>query len=99
MVLELVKEAKLVAERYSTYSIYVFVLIEDRTYIMCTRLPNWKAPEINIGDIGFLKYQSVEAGDQYITPEGENINYKYTNVYFIDFIHKTDMLNKDEIIL
>lgn len=99
MVLELIKEAKLVAIRDSTYTMYVFSLIEEKNYIMCTRLPNWQVPEISIGEIGFLKYQTVEAGDQYVTPNGEIINYKYTNSYFLDFIYKTDKLNKDGIIL
>lgn len=99
MVVEFIKEAKLVAIRDSTYTIYVFSLLKEMNYIMCTRLPNWQVPEISIGDSGFLKYQTVEAGDQYITPEGESINYKYTNSYFLDFINKTDNVYKDEIIL
>ena len=99
MVVELIKEAKLVAIRDSTYTMYVFTLLEEKNYVMCTRLPNWQVPEISIGDSGFLKYQTVEAGDQYTTPDGSIINYKYTNAYFLDFIHKTDKLNKDGIIL
>lgn len=99
MVVEFIKEAKLVAIRDSTYTMYVFSLLKEMNYIMCTRLPNWQVPEISIGDSGFLKYQTVEAGDQYITPEGEIINYKYTNSYFLDFINKTDNVYKDEIIL
>ena len=96
---DLIKEVQLLAIREAVYTIYVFKEINSETYIMCTRLPNWQVPEINIGDKGFLHYQSVEAGDEYITPNGETVYYRYSNVYFINFVSKSDIVKNNEIIL
>ena len=97
--IELIKEVQLLAFREGNYTVYVFKCITTDEYIMCTRLPNWQVPNINIKDIGFLQYQIVKAGDKYITPNGETIYYKYSNVYFINFINKADNINNKEIIL
>ena len=98
MVKEFIKEAELVAIRDAYYSIYVFKTA-DNDYIMCTRLPNWQVPEIEIGMKGFLQYQIVKAGDEYITPEGEAIVYKYSNCYFLNFVNNTDDIKSNEITL
>ena len=91
---------KLLAVREGTYTVYVFQNLENREYIMCTRLPNWQVPEISIGDSGFLEYQIVTAGESYFSvAEEKMIQYFYSNVYFINFILKTDILKNDEIIL
>lgn len=97
--IELIKYVELLAIRESTYTIYVFQSIETLEYIMCTRLPNWQVPELNIKDRGFLQYQIVKAGDKYVTPFGEEIYYRYSNIYFINFVNKTDDVNNKEIIL
>jgi hypothetical protein len=92
---------ELMATRLNTYSMYVFKNLDTpNSYIMCTRLPNWQVPEINIGDAGFLEYQHVKAGEEYfdITTE-KMIKYLYTNIYFINFVQKTDILQNNEIIL
>ena len=78
---------------------YVFKDIDNNSYIMCTRLPDWKVPDIEINDEGFLKYQYVKAGESYYNPEtGQSCTYKYTNVYFINFVKKCEITN-DSIIL
>lgn len=97
--LELIKKVQLLAVREGTYTNYVFKNLDDNEYIMCTRLPNWAVPDVKIGDKGFLQYQIVKAGDVYITPIGEEIAYKYSNIYFINFVIETDNINKQEIIL
>jgi hypothetical protein len=94
-----VKEVQLLAIKQGTYTNYVFKSITDSEYIMCTRLPNWQVPEINIGDKGFLHYQRVNAGEEYTTPDGQKIVYKYSNVYFINFVLKSDVIVNKEIIL
>ena len=96
---DLIKEVELLAIRQGTYTMYVFKSIETEEYIMCTRLPNWQVPEINVGDRGFLNYQKVNAGDEYVTPGGERIVYRYSNVYFINFVNKSDIVKNKEIIL
>jgi len=95
----LIKEVQLLAIREAVYTIYVFKEINSEEYIMCTRLPNWQVPEINIGDKGFLQYQDVEAGDEYITPDGSKVSYRYSNIYFINFVVKSDIIKNNEIIL
>lgn len=99
MVKEYIKEVELVAVRNSVYSIYVFKSLTDSEYIMCTRLPNWQVPEIEIGMTGFLQYQIVSAGDEYITPDGETISYRYSNCYFINFVNKSDVVKGNDITL
>lgn len=91
---------QLLAIRDGTYLMYVFQNLDTQAYIMCTRLPNWQVPEIQIGDAGFLEYQYVEAGQEYFDIAQEKmVKYLYTNVYFINFVQKTDILKNQEIIL
>ena len=96
---DIVKEVKLLAIRSGTYTIYVFKVLDTNEYVMCTRVPNWQVPQINVGDIGFLRYQIVKAGETYITPDGEEISYKYSNIYFINFVNRSDVMKNSEIIL
>lgn len=92
---------ELVATRLGTYSMYAFKDLDiSNTYIMCTRLPNWQVPEIQIGDAGFLEYQYVIAGEEYFDVATDKmVKYQYTNIYFINFVQKTDILQNNEIIL
>jgi len=95
-----IKEVKLLAIREGVYTCYVFQILNKDEYIMCTKLPNWQVPTINIGDIGYLDYQIVKAGDEYFDPKTEkHMTYLYSNIYFINFIHKNEILNNNEIIL
>lgn len=95
-----IEEVKLLAIRTGTYSVYVFRNIETKEYIMCTRLPNWQTPDVSVGDIGFLQYETVKAGEDYFDSlTGNSVKYLYSNVYFINFIQKTDILKNNEIIL
>jgi hypothetical protein len=93
-------KAKLIAERSGTYTSYVFKDLETSTFIMCTKLPNWKSPAIAIGDEGFLHYKTVVAGEEYYDPQlDENKKYLYSNIYFIDFILDNKTTHKNELIL
>ena len=78
---------------------YVFKNLENNSYIMCTRLPSWQVPNVEIGDEGFVKYQSVNAGEKYYDPDTqESGTYKYSNVYFLNFVKKSDITNNNIII-
>ena len=99
MVTEYIKKVKLIAVRDGNYTVYVFQDVETFEYIMCTRLPNWKIPDIELGVEGFLQYQIVNAGDEYITPLGEKIYYKYSNSYFINFVNNLNVIKNNEITL
>lgn len=95
-----IEKVKLLAVREGTYSIYVFQNVDNGEYIMCTRLPNWQTPQITIGDIGFLEYQIVKAGESYYDPkQGIMVSYSYSNVYFINFVQGTNISQNNEIIL
>lgn len=97
---EFVTEAKLLAIKEGVYTTYVFKDYINNKYIMCTRLPNWQVQEINIGDEGFLQYQEVNAGDSYYDASIENYKkYNYSNIYFNNFVKKSEKINKEEIIL
>jgi len=100
MIEEFTSEVELLAIRDGNYTIYVFKDLDKKEYIMCTKLPNWNTPNLNIGDIGFVKYQIVKAGDEYYDPIREITTiYKYSNIYFINFINKSDIVKNKEIIL
>ena len=97
---EFVTEAKLLAIKDGVYTIYVFKDNINNKYIMCTRLPNWQVQEINIGDEGYLQYQEIKAGDEYYDISIEkNKKYNYSNIYFNNFVKKSEKINKEEIIL
>lgn len=92
--------AKLVAAKHGHYTVYVFKNLEDSTYIMCTKLPNWNAPEINVGDEGYLKYEEVMAGQEYFNSLMQSQEkYNYSNVYFHSFILSGKESKNQEIIL
>lgn|SRR5574344_1617325 len=95
-----VKKAKLLGKRSGVYTTYVFKLIDSEEFIMCTRLPNWQTPEINIGDVGFLQYQIVLAGENFYDPiKEQNLIYKYNNIYFINFVQHLENNENLNIIL
>ena len=95
-----IEEVKLLAVRYGIYTMYVFQVLETKEYIMCTKLPNWQTPNINIGDIGFLEFQNVKAGETYFDPKTQTkVCYSYTNSYFLNFIQRTNISQNNEIIL
>lgn len=92
--IEFVVKAKLLAIRDGTYTMYVFKNLDSGEYHMCTRLPNWECPEVFIGQEGFLQMQIVIAGEEYFdVATGESKTYKYSNVYFKNFVSKSDITN------
>lgn len=79
------------------YIVYVFKNLDDHTYLMCTRLPNWDCSNIELGDIGYLDYKQVIAGiDEWYNQSSKNfIKYNYTGIYFNNFILKEDKIVKE----
>lgn len=87
---------KLVALKQGIYTVYVFQL-DDSSYIMCTKLPNWGDYNLNIGDSGYITTQSYMAGETYFDRKTESPQFiMYTNVYFKEFIKD---INSKDIIL
>lgn len=90
-------KAKLIEHRneFGGYKIYVFENLnyhnwEDQ-YIMTVRFPNWQCPELKKGDIGFLNYNIVNAGESKWWDKNEEKfhYYNYTNIVFQDFVFET----------
>lgn len=83
-------KCKLLAKREEVggYIVYVFQNLDDNSYLMCTRLPNWETPFLELGDIGFLEFKEVIAGvDQwYSRSDQQHYYYKYTGIYFLNFV-------------
>lgn len=91
--------AKLLAVREGSYTVYVFQNLDSKSYIMCTKLPNWQTPSIQVGDEGFLKYSEVRAGEKYFhTASQSEVTYNYSNIYFENFIQKSDIVNENIIL-
>ncbi len=63
---------------------------------MCTRYPNWDHRDIDIGEIGYLEYEEVKAGESWFNSQTNTyVPYKYTNIYFIKFVKEVDISRKD----
>lgn len=70
-------------------------------YIMVTVFPNWDMPTIQLGDIGYLKYREVIAGQDtwYNVETQAQVYYKNTDCHFIEFVHEPkiqNLLNTDD---
>lgn len=88
------------------YITYVFKNLESNVpfghkYLMVTRVRNWEHRDLDIGEIGYVTYDEVEAGKDtwYCRETNQHIPYNYTNVYFIKFVSKKKEDNSKEIIL
>lgn len=85
------------------YINYVFKNLDNapfgHTYIMTTRWYNWQHRELDIGEIGYLTYEEVQAGiDKWW--DGEKFTpYNYNNLIFIKFIKEKADNSKEDIIL
>ena len=66
-------------------------------YCMVTVWPNWESYIPNIGDIGYLTYDSVIAGvDTYYDRNTDSIvKYNFTNLIFNKFVREQDNSKKD----
>lgn len=58
-------------------------------YLWCCRVPNWDSPdEPQIDCIGYLEYETVEAGVTTWYDGTDQVPYKYNQVYFRKFIRE-----------
>lgn len=69
-------------------------------YCMVTVWPNWESYIPEVGDIGYLTYDSVTGGvDTYYDRTLDTIvKYNFTNLVFNKFVKETDNSKKDIII-
>lgn len=69
-------------------------------YCMVTVWPNWESYIPEVGDIGFLTYDSVTGGvDTYYDRSLDSmVKYNFTNLVFNKFVKELDNSKKDIII-
>lgn len=75
------------------------VATDDLKYITVVILPNWNYQgKLEIGDIGYLQFESVEAGISkwYNTDTQKFEVYNYDFNYFINFIKRPEVTNVKE---
>lgn len=93
---EIVIHGELVAQaqEFGDYTVYVFLNLDessvDTKYFMCTRMPNWEQPILDIGDKGYVAMKEVVAGVDkwYDRISDKFVNYGFSQVYFIKFIRE-----------
>lgn len=98
---------QLVGVREGEYTVLVFKDLDavivpgyiPYSYVMCTVLPNWQHAELQKGQIGYLSYTVVRAGETWYDPEsGEHVQYRYSANYFADFVPETHVIDGDRIV-
>lgn len=91
-------------EECGGYILYVFEDLNTRTwdkkYRLTLRLPNWEAPVLKIGDVGYLSYKEVIAGHDVWWDRNTQSEkfYNYTNTLFETFIHEKPSESSDSIL-
>jgi hypothetical protein len=66
---------------------------------MCVVFPNWQSRIPEIGEIGYLDYDEVSAGDTYYNRDTDSImKYNFSNLIFKKFVKEQDNSKKDIII-
>lgn len=88
--------AKMVAKQDDFYPIFVFQNLDEKEnslfkYLAVTLLPNWNGRIPEIGEIGFLSCEYVDAGEEYYQRStGSREQYQYTSCYFLNFIKEQE---------
>jgi hypothetical protein len=86
------------------YHNLVFKILEENCpfghhYCLCTVFPNWQSRIPEIGEIGYLHYDEIMAGDTYYNRDTDSImKYNFSNFVFKKFIKEVDSSKKDIII-
>ena len=95
-------KGQLVAIQEELYTNYVFKNLDEQTdslmrYVTLTKCPNWIGISPQLGEIGYIEYEYVEAGDSYFCREtGNKGQYNYTSCYFISFIKDVEKITNKE---
>ena len=94
-----IHRVKVLAKREDQYSLFVFKDLESNELIMCTKLPNWNMPNLEVGEIGFIKLEKVSAGENFYNPDdGSEGTYRYNNVYLHNFVRESDIMESNIIL-
>ena len=93
---------EVVAIQPGQYTVYVFKNLDEcdnslLRYFIVTKLPNWNCKDLQLGDVGYVECDYVNAGDIYYqSSTGTNETYKYTVCYLINFIEKQEKITTKE---
>lgn len=70
--------------------IYTKIVIEDlnefNQYHLVTIRPNWNCEIPNLDDIGIYTLEEIRFGDKFLDVSGDIFEYRYENLYFINFM-------------
>ena len=95
-------KVELVAVSDEQYKLYVFKNLDEANdsflrYVTTVRCPNWEGYSPQIGDVGYIQCEYVEAGEDYFNRStGETSQYNYSNRYFISFVKDIEKgINKE----
>lgn len=86
----------MVAKQDDFYPLFVFQNLDEPDnsllrYVTVTKLPNWTGKIPDIGEIGYLSCEYVDAGEEYYQRStGNKEQYKYTSCYFLNFIKEQE---------
>ena len=89
---------KLVAERQDFYTLFVFQNLDEpdnslMRYVTTTKPPNWNGSDPEVGDVGFVECEYVNAGDEYYHRNtGNKDTYNYTLCYFLNFVKEKEKI-------
>lgn len=95
-------KVEVVAISDQQYVQYVFKNLDELEnsflrYVTATKCPNWEGYSPNIGDVGYVQCEYVEAGETYLNrASNETSHYNYTNCYFLNFIKETEQITNKE---
>lgn len=75
------------------YTNYVFKNLEptkwDNVFFLCTRYPRWEHRELKKGEIGFVTFTEVKAGEEYYNHITKEVDvYNHSHIRFDKFIDK-----------
>lgn len=90
-------KSKCVASQSGAYTVYVFenLSTSPTSLVTTTQCPHWNGRKPSIGEVGFLEYDAVEAGEGYTSHNGNASQYNYTANYFIGFVPETPIINNN----
>ncbi len=86
------------------YHNLVFKILENNcpfghSYTLITVFPNWGSRIPEVGEVGYLMYDEVLAGDTYYNRNTDSImKYNFSNFVFKKFIKEVDNSKKDIIL-
>lgn len=101
ILMKTIVHGKLVAKQEEQYTTLVFQNLDESNnsllrYITTVKLPNWNVKTPNLGDIGFVECEYVNAGDEYIQRNtGNKEIYKYTQCYFLNWTEENKKIENN----